>query len=88
MNIKLDAYEQDLEDNFEKAKRYSAKQVKQELRKAHMAAKNYAIKDKRISIRVYGRDLDHIRNIALREGLKFLHLDYQRATQIFYGPIG
>ncbi len=68
-SVKLDEYEADLEKNIDKAKPLSKKEK-------HMAAlkqtaENYVKKDKRISIRVYGSDLDSIKRIALQEGLPY-----------------
>lgn len=68
-NLKLDAYEQELEDNFEKSK--SVNNVKEEIELFKKAAGNYFHKDKRITIRIYGRDLERIKQMAVEEGLPY-----------------
>ena len=70
-DIKLDEYEADLEKNVGKAKPLSKKQKLEHLDRLHQAADNYIKKDKRISIRVYGADLERIKRIALQEGLPY-----------------
>lgn len=70
-DVKLDEYEKDLEKNFEKAKSLSKKDKKKHLNELKTAADNYLKKDKRISIRIYGSDLDLIRQIAMHEGLPY-----------------
>jgi predicted DNA binding CopG/RHH family protein len=70
-NIKLDSYEADLEENFEKSDQLSKKQKQAHLSALTQAADNYAKKDKRISIRVYGSDLEQIKRIAMDEGLPY-----------------
>ena len=61
-DMKLDAYEQKIEDNFDPTVSYAPETV---------AAKNYLKKDKRITIRVYSGDLEQIKQLASEEGLPY-----------------
>jgi predicted DNA binding CopG/RHH family protein len=70
-DVQLDPYEMDLENNFEKAEKLSAETKEQHQQVLEKAASNYMIKDKRISIRVYGEDLERIKQIAYKEGLPY-----------------
>ncbi len=73
-NLKLDAYEQDIENNLHKSKPLLSKKRVQELSKLKSAAKEHLQrrkKETRISIRVFASDLEHIKEIALEEGLPY-----------------
>ena len=67
----LDEYEAGLEENFDKTKSLSKKDKEKHLLVLKQASDNYLKKDKRISIRVYGSDLDLIKRIAMHEGLQY-----------------
>ena len=69
--IELDEYESDLERNFNKAKPLQKKEKDAHLAALKQGADNYIKKDKRISIRVYGSDLEQIKRIAMQEGLPY-----------------
>jgi len=71
--IKLDKYEQDLEDNFEKLTELSPKEEKQKIKMLTKAAKEHMkkIKDKRITIRIYSEDLVKIKELAREDGLPY-----------------
>ena len=69
---KLDAYEQEIEDDFEKITKYPVNVARKKVKQAEEAAAHYVkTKDKRISIRVYGDDLHRIKEIAKEEGLPY-----------------
>lgn len=67
----LDKDEQAIEDNFDTGKAFSQDIVKEKIMQAKKAATNYLKKDKRISIRVYGTDLERLKEIAEEEGLPY-----------------
>ena len=69
--VKLDAYERELEDNFEAAMPLSAAEEKKTIGVLKVAAKNHQRKGKRITIRVYENDLEKIKKIASEEGLPY-----------------
>lgn len=71
INVELDDYESDLEENFSKNSELDKKQKEQHFSALKQAADNYTKKDKRISIRVYGSDLEQIKRIAMDEGLPY-----------------
>lgn len=71
-HVVLDEYEQAIEDNFEKGTEYPVNVVRAKMKQAKEAAANYMkTKDKRISIRVYGEDLERLKEIAKEEGLPY-----------------
>lgn len=70
-DVKLDSYEAELEKTIGKAKQLPKKLKGQHLANLKNAAENYMTKNKRISIRVYGSDLENIKRIALQEGLPY-----------------
>jgi len=70
-SARLDAYEQDIEDNLDTARPLSKKDKAKQMAALKHAAENYAKKNKRISIRVYGSDLDNIKRMAMQEGLPY-----------------
>lgn len=69
--VELDDYERDLEEHFGEAKSLTKKEKVKHVSALKQAAGNYITKDKRISIRVYGSDLERIKRIALQEGLPY-----------------
>lgn len=74
LNSKLDAYEQDIEDNLDKNKPLSSKEKARELAKLKAAAIEHIHKrnkEKRISIRVFASDLERLKEIAGEEGLPY-----------------
>ena len=70
-NVDLDNYESALEANFDKSEPLQEKEKLHHLTMLKQAASNYLKKDKRISIRVYGSDLENIKRLALNEGLPY-----------------
>ena len=73
LNIKLDDYEQEIEDYLEKAKRLSPEEEQKEITLAQQAAVSHVRrkKEERISIRVFANDLQKIKEIADEEGLAY-----------------
>lgn len=74
LNKKLDAYEQDIEDNLHKSKALNKKEKNHEILKLKGAAQaqlRKRIKEKRISIRVFASDLQRLKAIAEEEGLPY-----------------
>lgn len=67
--VKLDPYEQMLEDNFEKS--MPVKHVSEEVRMFKKSAEQHLRGNKRITIRVYDQDLDRIKQLASKEGLPY-----------------
>ncbi len=68
----LDEHEQEIEDYFDAGEKYSPVVVRKKMKEAQIAAANHLrTKDKRISIRIYGEDLERIREIAAEEGLPY-----------------
>lgn len=70
-NVTLDEYESELEAAFDKVAPLTEKEKLKHLSKLTLAANNYLKKDKRISIRIYGNDLENIKRLALNEGLPY-----------------
>ncbi len=72
-DIVLDEYEQEIEDNFEKAKRLSPEEEQKEIALAKQAASSHTRrkKEERVSIRVFANDLRMIKEIADEEGLAY-----------------
>lgn len=70
LDPKLDKDEQEIEDNLEKSKPLSGKAKEKELKHLKTAAANFR-KDKRITIRVHGNDLERIKILAAEEGLPY-----------------
>lgn len=71
-NVMLDEYEQAIEDNFEQGAEYPVNVAREKMKQAKEAAAHYMkTKDKRISIRVYGEDLERLKEIAKEEGLPY-----------------
>lgn len=67
---KIDAYEQEVFDAFEKGKLKSVA-TKAELAKLKAAARATAIKDRRVNIRLSSGDLSDIQVKALKEGIPY-----------------
>jgi len=70
-DVKLDDYEQEIEDNFENLGDYSPEVEAEERKILEQAAKNYLKKDKRITIRIYNSDLERLKMLAASEGLPY-----------------
>jgi len=68
--IVLDDYEKDLEANLDKSEPLSGDEREEAERLLKVAAENY-YKNKRISIRIFDKDLERLRVIANREGLPY-----------------
>jgi len=69
--IVLDDYEKEIEDKFDSTQSLSDEDKIRYLDYLTKAAHAYAKKDKRISVRMYGADLEKIKMIALNEGLPY-----------------
>ena len=67
--IKLDAYEQEIEDNLEKAK--PVKNMKEELRMLKEAARNHISEKKSITIRVQKSDIEAMKIKAGKMGIPY-----------------
>lgn len=70
--IKLDPFEQEIEDNLEKAGVLTAKEIATEKKAAKAAAKNY-LREKviRINIGVFDEDLLKIKKMAKEDGIPY-----------------
>jgi len=68
---KLDKYEQEILDSYERGEWESVKNVKQEIEKHREYARNTLKKDKRVNIRISSKDLEGLQVIALQEGLPY-----------------
>ena len=68
---KLDKYEQEIIDSYERGEWKSVKNVKQEIEKHREYARNTLKKDKRVNIRISSKDLEGLQVIALQEGLPY-----------------
>ncbi|GAG36139.1 unnamed protein product, partial [marine sediment metagenome] len=68
---KLDKYEQEIFDSYERGEWESVKNVKQEIEKHREYARNTLKKDKRVNIRISSKDLEDLQVIALQEGLPY-----------------
>ena len=69
--IKLDKYEQEIIDAYEKGEIKSVPNVKKEMTKYREYAKYALQKNKRINIRISERDLLHLQREAVAEGLPY-----------------
>ena len=69
--IKLDKYEQEIIDAYEKGEIKSISNVKKEMAKYREYAKYALQKNKRINIRISERDLLHLQREAVAEGLPY-----------------
>lgn len=72
-NLKLDPEEKDLLGSLERGEWTTVPDIKKAKAKATLAATNYLrkIKEKRISIRVFAKDLALIKQLAEEEGLPY-----------------
>lgn len=68
---KLNKYEQDLIDSYERDEWKSIKNAKQEVKKHRTYARNTLAKNKRINIRISSKDLEDVQVLALEEGLPY-----------------
>ncbi|MGL4226236.1 MAG: CopG family antitoxin [Rickettsia sp.] len=79
MSIKLDPYEQDIEDNFEKQQKIDDKS---EIALLQQSAKAYLNKKRSVTIRIAEHDIEAIKIKASKHGLPYqtylnmlIHLD-------------
>lgn len=72
-NVKLDEYEQEIEDQMEKAQRLAPKEEEKEIAIAQRTTShhNRRKKEERVSIRIFANDLRKIKEIADEEGLAY-----------------
>jgi predicted DNA binding CopG/RHH family protein len=68
---KLDNYEKDILESFEKGEWHSIKNVKNKIKVHQLYAKNSLKKDKRINIRITAKDLEEIQRKAISEGIPY-----------------
>ncbi|MCZ8156840.1 MAG: antitoxin [Leptospira sp.] len=68
---KLDKEELDILNAFETGKLKSIKNQDQEIKRYSGYAKESARKDRNLNIRISGRDLERLKNIAIDEGLPY-----------------
>ncbi|MCK5306791.1 MAG: hypothetical protein KAJ66_06615 [Candidatus Omnitrophica bacterium] len=68
---KLNKYEQELLDSYERGEWKSIKNTKQEIKKHRTYARSTIAKNKRINIRISSKDLEDVQVIALEEGLPY-----------------
>jgi len=69
--MKLDKYEKEILDAYEKRHLSSIPHVKKEISRYREYAKHTLHKNKRINIRISERDLVHIQKKAVEEGLPY-----------------
>lgn len=69
--LKLDREELQLLADFERGELESIRNFRQEKRRLEAAASATLRKNKRINIRISGRDLELLQKIALREGIPY-----------------
>ncbi len=67
--IKLDDYEKELLESFEKGEWESVKNKDEEIRKYRQYAAGSLKKDKRVSFKITSKDLEDIQEKAIAEGL-------------------
>ena len=67
----LDDYERDLIESIENDEFVPVENLKQEIKKAMVAAKNSLKKDKRINIRLTQKDYHQIRVKAIQQGMPY-----------------
>ena len=67
----LDDYERDLIESIENDEFVPVENLKQEIKKAMVAAKNSLKKDKRINVRLTQKDYHQIRVKAIQQGMPY-----------------
>ena len=68
---KLDKYEKEILDSFEKGEWKSVSNIAKRKTELSEYAKNTIKKNKRVNIRISERDLNELQRIAVREGLPY-----------------
>ena len=68
---KLDAYEKDIQDAYEKGLLKPSKNAEEMKRYAKQVAENTLRKDKKINVRISSLDLMNIKALAEREGMPY-----------------
>ncbi len=68
---KLDKYEKELLDSFERDEWTSVSNISKRKTELKEYAKNTIRKNKRVNIRISERDLNELQRIAVREGLPY-----------------
>jgi predicted DNA binding CopG/RHH family protein len=71
MTKKLDKYEKEILESFEKGEWQEIKNMKKEIKKYTSYAKATIKKDKRINIRISQKDLESLQKIAMEEGIPY-----------------
>jgi predicted DNA binding CopG/RHH family protein len=71
MTKKLDKYEKEILESFEKGEWQEIKNMKKEIKKYTRYAKATIKKDKRINIRISQKDLESLQKIAMEEGIPY-----------------
>jgi predicted DNA binding CopG/RHH family protein len=71
MKSKLDKYEKEILDSYEKGEWVEVSDMKNEIKKHISYAKATLRKDKRVNIRISQRDLETIQRKAIEEGIPY-----------------
>lgn len=69
--LKLDKEEKELLDSYDRGEWQSVKNVEEQIKKHRIYARNALKKDKRVNIRIPGKDLENIQIIAVEEGIPY-----------------
>ena len=69
--VKLDKYEKEIIESYEKNEWYSVKDAPQKKKKYQELAKIHLKKEKRINIRISEKDLEDIQKKAIIQGLPY-----------------
>lgn len=69
--IKLNEYEQDIIDSFDRNEWNSVKNVDEEIKQHQKYARNTLKKDKRVNIRINSTDLEAVQVLAVQEGIPY-----------------
>ena len=69
--VKLDKYEKEINESYEKNEWQSVKDISQKKKKYQELAKVHLRKEKRINIRISEKDLEDIQKKAIMQGLPY-----------------
>ena len=71
MKTKLDKYEQEIDSQIEKNEWKPISNKKKLISNLRLAAKSTMLKDKRMNIRIAGKDMELLKTKALEEGIPY-----------------
>jgi len=71
MKTKLDKYEKEIDSQIEKNEWKSVANKKKLISNLRLAAKSTMLKDKRMNIRIAGKDMELLKTKALEEGIPY-----------------